>query len=133
MPDLAGPRCTWLDVAGPGSGLYLSARYALIGAPSTDSTLCQLRSHPTDSRCLVRLLYVPCPCAWPMVGSWKGGVEREDIAGVGVCVCACGVWCVCVCVCVCVRTCWVWVCVCVCVCLWRTLTTQQVPLKGNEF
>ena len=64
-----------------------------------------------------------------MVGFWKGGVEREDIAGVGVCVCGCGVWGVCVCVCAHVLG----VGVCVCVGLWRTLTTQQVPLKGHEF
>ena len=46
-----------------------------------------------------------------------------------------GVVCVCVCVCVCAHVLGVGVCVCVCVCvgLWRTLTTQQVPLKGHEF
>ena len=49
------------------------------------------------------------------------------------CVCMWGVVCVCVCVCVCAHVLGVGVCVCVCVCLWRTLTTQQVPLKGNEF
>ncbi len=30
---------------------------------------------------LVRVLCIPGPCAWPMVGFLKGGVEREDTRG----------------------------------------------------
>ena len=69
---------------------------------------------------LVGRPYVPGPCAWPMVGFLKGGVEREG-PDVCVCMCACAYMrvhvcahlCVCVCVCVCA---YVYVCACICVC-----------------